>query len=613
MPSVFREVKSPHSLEAERAILGSILLDNTVLDIVAQSIGTDDFFSEANRITFRKMLELYQAGKPIELITLNDELGNEDLLTKIGGATYLAALTDGIPMGNAMAVASYVRIVKEHSVRRRIINAANNVISRTFEGVDDPGSLLVTWQLEAEEIAVKNRNGSGHIEVAQTEEEKAEEAKSVEQIAHDWSLCPHVPDAAWYGYSRAYRDLIGPVTEPSDNYHLACFISVMGAAVGRCPFIMTPDISYANFYTVITGPSAWASKGTAIRSVMRLMPVSPLISRIGSINSAEGVLKKLQSEFNTNEELRKGGVLVVEHEFNKILRKARAEGSTIIQSIKNWYDWIDRWENNSLTCPINIINPPTISILASSEIDDLDDITPRDLKGGFGNRFMWVAGDPKSPNADSKIPAEGEWAPLLETLKKIVSVWHKLGPTEITWSQPAHERWRKFYARMRERGADDPKVYPLAARQRTIIPRLALLWAALDAQETIRTREIKLEHLEASIAWADFQLQGLYYIFRGVGLTPWAKDEEDMVDFVRQYGSAPNQENNFHPRGGVDTRRLQQRFIRQCQGSENYNRMMKNLVYWPGADSPQHADRRLRGEERPSKRGRKTRWICLNI
>jgi len=143
----------PHNLEAERALLGSIILDNGALNLAVGTVGRDDYFSESHRAIFSKMLELSEKSRLIDLVTLAEELSKEGLLEKVGGAAYLATLTDGVPVGNYSLVGEYCRIVKEKSLLRRLINASNNVIARCFEGVDEPEVLIDLAQSELFEIA----------------------------------------------------------------------------------------------------------------------------------------------------------------------------------------------------------------------------------------------------------------------------------------------------------------------------------------------------------------------------------------------------------------------------------------------------------------------------
>ena len=136
-----------------RALLGSILIDNGALNVALETISKDDFFSESHRITFDRMTAISEKSRTIDLVTLSEELGKEGLLEKIGGAAYLAALTDGVPVGSSAAVAEYARIVKEKGLIRRLINASNNVISRCLEATDDSETLIDLAQSQVFEIA----------------------------------------------------------------------------------------------------------------------------------------------------------------------------------------------------------------------------------------------------------------------------------------------------------------------------------------------------------------------------------------------------------------------------------------------------------------------------
>jgi replicative DNA helicase len=143
----------PHNLEAERALLGSILLDNSALNSALETLSTDDFFSAAHRVTFEKMTEISEKNRTIDLVTLSEELAKDGLIEKSGGAAYLAALTDGVPLGTTAGVAEYCRIVKEKSTIRRLINASNTVLARCLEGTDDPETLIDLAQSQVFEIA----------------------------------------------------------------------------------------------------------------------------------------------------------------------------------------------------------------------------------------------------------------------------------------------------------------------------------------------------------------------------------------------------------------------------------------------------------------------------
>jgi replicative DNA helicase len=140
------------------------LLDNSALNVALEFIAKDDFFSEAHRLTFEKMLDLSERNRTIDLVTLSEELSKDGLLEKAGGAAYLAALTDGVPLGASAAVSEYSRIVKDKSIVRRLISASNNVIARCLEGSDDPETLIDLAQSQVFDIA-EQKIQSGFLNV----------------------------------------------------------------------------------------------------------------------------------------------------------------------------------------------------------------------------------------------------------------------------------------------------------------------------------------------------------------------------------------------------------------------------------------------------------------
>jgi len=127
----------PQNLQAEKTLLGSVLLDAASLSVAIEIIARDDFYSEAHQLIWSKMLDLSDKGRPIDLVTLADELAKEGLLDKAGGAAYLAQLTDGVPIGTNESVAEYARIIKEKSKLRSIINTSQSVLARAAQGEED--------------------------------------------------------------------------------------------------------------------------------------------------------------------------------------------------------------------------------------------------------------------------------------------------------------------------------------------------------------------------------------------------------------------------------------------------------------------------------------------
>ena len=148
-----RRKQVPQNLDAERALLGFILLDNSALNTVVEQVSREDFFSESHRRIFQKMVELSENNRQIDVVTLSEELAREGWLEKVGGVAYLAGLSEGVPFGTSANVTEYSRIVKEKSTLRRLINISENIISRAQQEGDDAETMIDLAQGQFFEIA----------------------------------------------------------------------------------------------------------------------------------------------------------------------------------------------------------------------------------------------------------------------------------------------------------------------------------------------------------------------------------------------------------------------------------------------------------------------------
>jgi replicative DNA helicase len=130
----------PHNLEAERSVLGAILVHNDAFNLAAQIITEKDFFRDAHRRIFDKMIALNERNDAIDFITLKEELARAGDLEDVGGPAYIASLADGVP--RATNVEYYARIVKEKSTLRSLIFAANKILTNAYEAEQEPDIIL---------------------------------------------------------------------------------------------------------------------------------------------------------------------------------------------------------------------------------------------------------------------------------------------------------------------------------------------------------------------------------------------------------------------------------------------------------------------------------------
>ncbi|HZM95830.1 MAG TPA: replicative DNA helicase [Vicinamibacterales bacterium] len=140
----------PHNLEAERSVLGAILVHNDAFNLAAQVIDSRDFYRDAHRRIFDRMVALNERHNAIDFVTLKEELARAGELDEVGGPAYVASLADGVP--KATNVEYYARIVKEKSTLRNLIYAATKIVANAYEA--DQESDLILDEAESAIFAV---------------------------------------------------------------------------------------------------------------------------------------------------------------------------------------------------------------------------------------------------------------------------------------------------------------------------------------------------------------------------------------------------------------------------------------------------------------------------
>lgn len=153
----------PHNLEAEKSVLGAILINNHAFNQAAEVIDAQDFFRDAHRRIFDRMVALNERNEPVDFVTLTDELRRAGDLDEVGGPAYVSALTDGVP--RSANVEYYARIVKEKSTLRRLIQASNEVLSRAYDAGEDADDLLDEAERTIFSIA-EGRMRSGFVKLS---------------------------------------------------------------------------------------------------------------------------------------------------------------------------------------------------------------------------------------------------------------------------------------------------------------------------------------------------------------------------------------------------------------------------------------------------------------
>jgi len=134
LESVAEELKKvpPQQVEAEQSLLGGILIESEGLPAALEVLKGDEFYRDTHRVIFRAFQELFERNEPIDLITAVDFLTGKNQLEAVGGATYLASLTEMVP--SAANVAAYAKIINEKALLRRLIQTASEIMSSCYGG-----------------------------------------------------------------------------------------------------------------------------------------------------------------------------------------------------------------------------------------------------------------------------------------------------------------------------------------------------------------------------------------------------------------------------------------------------------------------------------------------
>lgn len=120
----------PHSIDAEQAVLGSLMLDNQRWDHVVEQITEHDFYSRHHQIIFLEMQALIKKGMPVDLITLSDSLERRDMLTDVGGFAYLAELSKNTP--STINIVAYTDIIRQRAIMRELIAVSNEIADSCY-------------------------------------------------------------------------------------------------------------------------------------------------------------------------------------------------------------------------------------------------------------------------------------------------------------------------------------------------------------------------------------------------------------------------------------------------------------------------------------------------
>ena len=182
----------PQSPDAERAVLGSILINNNAFYRVISLINSEDFFKDAHRAIFATMRTLAEQSREIDLLTVKEELSKRSQIDHVGGSAYISSLVDGIP--DVANVERYARIVKDKSMLRRLVVMGNSVMRAALDPPNEPGEVLNIAEKSLYEIA----EGTIDKGFVQLDRITRHNMTAIEQLQHAGKLITGIPT----GYDR---------------------------------------------------------------------------------------------------------------------------------------------------------------------------------------------------------------------------------------------------------------------------------------------------------------------------------------------------------------------------------------------------------------------------
>lgn len=152
----------PHDIEAEQAVLGSMLTDKDAVISAIEILRPEDFYREDNKAVYSSILNLYSKAEPIDIITVKAELVSEGKFEQVGGLEYLAGLPDKVP--TTANVERYISIVEEKSILRSLIKTSNELIDLGYSQQEEVDAIIDQAEKRIFDM-IKNRNQKGYIPI----------------------------------------------------------------------------------------------------------------------------------------------------------------------------------------------------------------------------------------------------------------------------------------------------------------------------------------------------------------------------------------------------------------------------------------------------------------
>lgn len=203
----------PHSIEAERSVIGSMLLEKEAIVVAAEIVHAEDFYQRQYGIMFEAIMELYNEGKPTDLVTLQNRLKAKDVPPEIYQVEFMRDLLDAVPI--SANIRYYAEIVYEKALLRRLIKVNEDIANRCYVGKDKTEDILEDTEKEIFRL-LQNRNTSDYVPIRDV---VINVVNKIEQASKNKSSVTGIPtgfyDLDWKTSGMQPSDLVLIAARPS--------------------------------------------------------------------------------------------------------------------------------------------------------------------------------------------------------------------------------------------------------------------------------------------------------------------------------------------------------------------------------------------------------------
>ena len=392
-------------------------------------------------------------------------------------------------------------------------------------------------------------------------QEQNSKRKEAEKKAKEEAAKIRLPETAWRGIFKTWREAYSESTEAADEFLFAGLLTISGAMLGRRCYIWQANEIYPNIYAVVVGASAKSRKTTAINYAEEtLKAVDSHVLFSSGISTTQGLIsmlllpsakefeefdeaykenpelqapKKLEMYFalNNAKRLEYEGfrLLYYEREYSSLLKKVQKDySSDLIETLTSAYDMPPELDNHSMTNPMSA-SKTCVSIIGATTFGKLRRrLLAEEIEGGFANRFMYFCGDRKPPKPRPPQPDKKAHLSVMKHLNEATQKWNH---ANFVFSSNAGELWDDFYNAEYSKEYDSITVDEVMGRLVTHALKIALIYAATENDEPI----IKVEQLQAAIDVVEYLRKSALKIFELQGGSKYAKIEESILKCLQEH------------------------------------------------------------------------------